>query len=75
MVQRASHYVVFIERPHTEPAWVRARMRKVWWYAKSGYASRSVAETWFHSPPGAPEGDLQAAALRELLLALEDRLS
>lgn len=68
-------YNLHILRSAADPNWVRVELRKSWWHYKRGYASRRIAFTTFYAVDGQRESVLVADALREILLALEDRLS
>lgn len=69
----AVSWTLVVRESFEEPGWVKVSLRKQWWQAPKGTASRPVAETWFHRGTSS-EAEVLEDALREILRAMQDRL-
>lgn len=67
-------FIITVVPDPMHPGWVRVHVRKRWWSVAKGSASRAIVATGFYRGD-MTERDVLASALREALLAYEDRLS
>jgi len=74
MVEKTTHYGLWISRYPSDRRWVRVYLRKSFWSVDTGTRSRPVAETGFYAD-GMSERDILESALREALRALADELA